>query len=65
MQTRTTSRRPRLISAAVAADLLGVSVCTIRRRPHDGTLRPIRFGEKGWMRFDRNELEALISGKPR
>ena len=67
MQTQTlaTPRRARLISAAVAADLLGVSVCTIRRRAHDGTLPAVRLGEKGWLRFRRDDVEAFISGKPR
>jgi hypothetical protein len=47
------------------ADALGVSICTIRRRAADGTLPPVSLGERGWLRFRRNDVEALIAGANR
>jgi excisionase family DNA binding protein len=56
------TREPRLLSAREVATTLGVSIDTVRRRASDGTLRPVRLGNRGWLRFDRADVEALIAG---
>jgi len=43
------------------AELLGVSTFTIRRAVKHGVLDPVRLGERGYLRFRRRDLEALIA----
>ena len=43
-RTRSEEHEPDLVSLAVAAESLGVSVKTIRRRISDGTVRGYRVG---------------------
>jgi excisionase family DNA binding protein len=57
------ARKPRLISARQAADTLGVSVCTIRRRAHDGTRPAVRLGERGWLRLSVADVERITRGQ--
>jgi excisionase family DNA binding protein len=48
--------------AREVAQTLGISTDTVRRRAADSILRPVRLGERGWLRFDRSEVESLIAG---
>jgi excisionase family DNA binding protein len=59
--TRNTNTAPsakRLVSMPVAAEYIGCSEKTIRRRIADGTLQMHRFGPR-LIRVDLNELDGL------
>ena len=60
-QARAAADRPleKVIKLSVAADILGVSAVTIRRRVADGSLRHIRM--KGRLYFELAELRAFIA----
>ena len=53
-RTRSEEHEPALVSLSVAAESLGVSVKTIRRRISDGTVRGYRVG-----RLIRVDMDAL------
>ena len=57
-RTRSEEREPDLVSLAVAAESLGVSVKTIRRRISDGTVRGYRVGRL--IRVDLEELRKSL-----
>lgn len=58
-RTRSEEHEPDLVSLVVAAESLGVSVKTIRRRISDGTVRGYRVGRL--IRVDMEELrESLV-----
>lgn len=54
----------RLLSAREAAELLGVSVATVRRAVRDGSLDAVRVRENGWLRFRVADVEQLVGGLP-
>ena len=57
-RTRSEKHEPDLVSLAVAAESLGVSVKTIRRRISDGTVRGYRVGRL--IRVDMEELRKSL-----
>ena len=57
-RTRSEEHEPDLVSLAVAAESLGVSVKTIRRRISDGTIRGYRVGRL--IRVDMDELRKSL-----
>ena len=57
-RTRSEEREPDLVSLVVAAESLGVSVKTIRRRISDGTVRGYRVGRL--IRVDLEELRKSL-----
>lgn len=57
-RTRSEEHEPALVSLAVAAERLGVSVKTIRRRISDGTVRGYRVGRL--IRVDLDELRKSL-----
>ena len=62
-RTRSEEHEPDLVSLAVAAESLGVSVKTIRRRISDGTVRGYRVGRL--IRVDMEELrKSLVAEIP-
>lgn len=60
---KTTAPTRRLVSLSEAADYLGVTALTVRRRIADGRLTGYRIGPKV-LRVDLNEVEALVSPIP-
>lgn len=52
---------PTLLTYAVAAQMLAVSVPTLRRRVAEGVLTPVRHGRT--VRLRRTDLEHLIEGE--
>lgn len=52
------SRRAEYLSPAEVAEVLGVSVNTIKRRIYDGDLRAYRLGRQ--LRVKRADLDALL-----
>ena len=62
-RTRSEEHEPDLVSHTVAAESLGVSVKTIRRRISDGTVRGYRVGRL--IRVDMEELrKSLVAEIP-
>ena len=57
-RTRSDEHEPDLVSLAIAAERLGVSVKTIRRRISDGTVRGYRVGRL--IRVDMEELRRSL-----
>ena len=57
-RTRSEEHEPDLVSLVVAAESLGVSVKTIRRRISDGTVRGYRVGRL--IRVDMDELRRSL-----
>lgn len=57
-RTRSEEHEPDLVSLVVAAESLGVSVKTIRRRISDGTVRGYRVGRL--IRVDMEELRRSL-----
>ncbi|MBS1674673.1 helix-turn-helix domain-containing protein [Leucobacter sp. HNU] len=57
-RTRSEEHEPDLVSLVVAAESLGVSVKTIRRRISDGTVRGYRVGRL--IRVDMEELRKSL-----
>lgn len=57
-RTRSEEHEPALVSLSVAAESLGVSVKTIRRRISDGTVRGYRVGRL--IRVDMDELRKSL-----
>lgn len=57
-RTRSEEHEPDLVSLAVAAERLGVSAKTIRRRISDGTVRGYRVGRL--IRIDMEELRRSL-----
>ena len=57
-RTRSEEHEPDLVSLAVAAESLGVSVKTIRRRISDGTVSGYRVGRL--IRVDMEELRKSL-----
>ena len=57
-RTRSEEHEPDLVSLVVAAESLGVSVKTIRRRISDGTVRGYRVGRL--IRVDMDELRKSL-----
>lgn len=57
-RTRSEEHEPDLVSLVVAAERLGVSVKTIRRRISDGTVRGYRVGRL--IRVDMEELRKSL-----
>ena len=57
------SARPRWASLEVAAEYIGVSPKTLRRRIADGEIRGYRIGSR-LIRVDLAELDALASPIP-
>lgn len=57
-RTRSEEHEPDLVSLAVAAERLGVSVKTIRRRISDGTVRGYRVGRL--IRVDMEDLRKSL-----
>lgn len=54
----------KLISQADAAEYLGCSVKTIRRRISDGTLTAYRVGKTHTIRLDKDEVDAILRPIP-
>ncbi|MGN0487869.1 MAG: DNA (cytosine-5-)-methyltransferase [Ruminococcus sp.] len=52
-------RNKQLITPKQAADILGVSVSTIRRWTNDGTLKCYRVGKSGYRKFDKLVVKQL------
>src|SRR5689334_14849090 len=51
------------LDAATVAELVGVSVFTVRRRARDGQLPAMRFEPRGHLRFRADVIDDLISGR--
>jgi len=51
-----------LIPIGRAAEMLGVSVMTLRRWDEDGILRSVRFGERGTRYYRPSDLEQFLKG---
>ena len=54
-----TADRDEWVSTQQAARELGVSPETIRRAAREGTLRPVRLRERGWLRFRASEVRQV------
>lgn len=52
-------RNKKLISVKEAAEILGVSISTVRRWSDDGTLECYRVGNAGYRKFDISKVEQL------
>jgi excisionase family DNA binding protein len=50
----------RLLTSGDVARLLGVSVDTVQHWARQGTLRAIRIGERGRLRFADDEIRRLL-----
>lgn len=48
-----------LIPVRAVAERLGCSPKTVRALARSGRLPAVRFGERGWFRFDPSEVEQL------
>ena len=52
-------RNNKLLNIKEAAEILGVSVSTVRRWSDDGTLECYRVGNAGYRKFERSKIEQL------
>ncbi len=53
--------RPKLMSPAEVAALLGVTRATVYRKIHSGELPALRLGDDGPLRVDAGELDRWLS----
>lgn len=58
---RRTQPKPRYRSIADSALYLGVHQRTVRRKVATGELKAYRFGERGDIRIDQADLDALLT----
>lgn len=54
---------PRLIRVPEAAQLLGVSHQYVRDLVASGELPSVRFGDRGWIRFNIEDVQRFIRGE--
>lgn len=58
--------RPRGLTTAEAAALLGVTRATVVAWAREGRFGAVRYGQRGIYRFDREEIEAFLArSRPR
>jgi excisionase family DNA binding protein len=55
------AQAPRLLTSRQAAERLGVGPDTIRHLAKTAVLPPIRFGERGLLRFRPEDVDALLT----
>lgn len=53
----------KLLTLSEVAQILNVHPNTLRKWDKEGTLRAIRFGERGDRRYKREDIEKLIKSK--
>lgn len=54
---------PNLLTLSEVANILNVHPNTLRKWDKEGTLKAIRFGERGDRRYKREDIEKLIKFK--
>jgi excisionase family DNA binding protein len=54
------SERKRLVPTAVVAERLGMKSDRVRQLAAQGEIPGLRFGRRGFWRFDPDEVEAAI-----
>ena len=55
-------REPRLIPLREAAWMLDVHPDTLRRLVRQGRVPAVRLGERGWLKFLREDVRAIVEG---
>jgi len=54
---------PKLLTISEVSNILNVHPNTLRKWDKEGTLKAIRFGERGDRRYKREDIEKLIKFK--
>jgi excisionase family DNA binding protein len=59
----TVAGKPRLVSLREAAWRLDVHEETLRRLVRAGRVPAVRFGSRGWLKFDARVIDAIVEGR--